>query len=58
MDIFLVVDGLGQGIQSGVTELGHLLLTEGLALLGEQLGEPLSVQVARVVRVQGAEGGQ
>ena len=58
MDIFLVVDGLGQGVQSGVTELGHLLLTEGLALLSEELGHQVPLDVPGVLRVQRPEGGQ
>ena len=39
MDILLVVDGLGEGVQGGAAELSHLLLAEGLALLREQQGE-------------------
>ena len=39
VDILLVVDGLGEGVQGGAAELSHLLLAEGLALLREQQGE-------------------
>ena len=58
MDILLVVDRLGERVQGGVAELCHLLLTEGLPLLGEQQGELFLVQVSRVLRVQGPEGRQ
>ena len=58
MDIFLVVDRLGERVQGGAAELCHLLLTEGLPLLSEQQGELLLVQVPRVLRVQGPEGCQ
>ena len=58
MDILFVMNRFCQRIQSSVTELCHLLLAEGLPLLSEQQGQPLLVDVTRVLRVKSAEGRQ
>ena len=58
MDILLIVDRLGKRVKGSIAELCHLLLTEGLPLLGEQQGELFLVQMSRVLRVQGPEGRQ
>ena len=53
-----VVDGFCDRIQRRIAELCHLLLTEGLPLLSEELGDHVPLDVARVVPVQSPEGGQ
>ena len=51
MHELLVVDGLGGGVQGGVTELRHLLLGEGLALLHEDGGDDLMIMIAMMIMV-------
>ena len=58
MNELSVVDGLCDRVQRGIAELRHLLLTEGLPLLSEELGDKLSLDVPGVLRVQRPEGGQ
>ena len=58
MNELSVVNGFSDGVQRGVAELSHLFLTEGLALLSEELGHHVFLDVPGVLRVQRPEGGQ
>ena len=58
MDELSVVDRFRDWVQGSIAELRHLLLTEGLPLLSEELGDQLSLDVPGVLRVQRPEGGQ
>ena len=58
MNELSVVNGFSDGVQRCVAELSHLFLTEGLALLSEELGHQVPLDVPGVLRVQRPEGGQ
>ena len=58
MDELSVVDRFRDWVQGSIAELRHLLLTEGLPLLSEELGDKLSLDVPGVLRVQRPEGSQ
>ena len=53
-----VVDRFSDGVQGCIAELSHLLLTEGLPLLSEELCHHLFLDVPGVLRVQRPERGQ
>ena len=55
MNELSVVDGLCDWVQRSIAELRHLLLTEGLALLSEQLRDDVPGDVAGVLCVQSPE---
>ena len=58
MNELSVVNRFSDRVQRCITELAHLFLTEGLALLSEELGHHVFLDVAGVLRVQRPEGGQ
>ena len=58
MNELSVVNWFSDRVQRCIAELGHLFLTEGLALLSEELGHQVFLDVAGVLRVQRPEGGQ